>query len=216
MNDEELWAQQAHDERSRIREERDRYREKYLEQRAELDQLRADLAAMTKERDDARAQVRWFVEKVADEKLDGYRELGQRAADAENAADRLRVELAEAQSANAGCVRQYKEAVSAMVRAERERDEMTKENAEHCVDFQAIAQALGILEELPDVQRVLERIGEMAKRADEAEALLRESFELRSHAKMSGVQHYVIAHGSSEQIKEWLMRDRARGVAKEE
>ena len=56
----------------------------------------------------------------------------------------------------------------------------------------------------------------MAKRAEEAEALLRDSFELRSHAKMSGPQYYVVAHGSSERVKEWLMTDRARGVAKEE
>ncbi len=36
-------------------------------------------------------QVRRFFERAADEKLDGYRELGQRAADAENAADKLEV-----------------------------------------------------------------------------------------------------------------------------
>lgn len=40
---------------------------------------------------------RFMVERAADQKLDGYRELGARAAAAENKADRLRGELTEAQ-----------------------------------------------------------------------------------------------------------------------
>jgi len=38
-------------------------------------------------------QVRWFVERAADQRLDGYRELGARAAAAENARDGAHREL---------------------------------------------------------------------------------------------------------------------------
>jgi DNA repair ATPase RecN len=39
-------------------------------------------------------KVQWFVEKASDEKLDGYRELGQRAADAEQARDEAKARAA--------------------------------------------------------------------------------------------------------------------------
>lgn len=47
------------------------------------------LEAAERERDEAQANYRFMVEKAADEKLDGYRELGQRVATAENNADDL-------------------------------------------------------------------------------------------------------------------------------
>ena len=50
----------------------------------------AKIAELEKERDEARAQVQFMFNRVADERLDGYRELGQRAAAAENKADELR------------------------------------------------------------------------------------------------------------------------------
>jgi len=43
--------------------------------------------------DKAEANYRWMVERAADQRLDGYRELGARAANAENEADRLRTRL---------------------------------------------------------------------------------------------------------------------------
>lgn len=55
----------------------------------QADSLRARLAEAEAERDKAREHVAWFVNKAADEKLDGYRELGQRAADAENERDEM-------------------------------------------------------------------------------------------------------------------------------
>jgi hypothetical protein len=60
-----------------------------LDMMAEPASLRARLAEAEAERDKAREHVAWFVNKAADEKLDGYRELGQRAADAENARDEM-------------------------------------------------------------------------------------------------------------------------------
>jgi hypothetical protein len=43
--------------------------------------------------DKAQANYQFMVDRVADEKLDGYRELGQRAADAENQAVILKQEI---------------------------------------------------------------------------------------------------------------------------
>ena len=58
--------------------------------------LLAKLAECERERDVARANYQFMVDRAANEKLDGYRELGQRAADAENRADRLEAALREA------------------------------------------------------------------------------------------------------------------------
>jgi hypothetical protein len=99
--------------------------------------LREKLTTAEAERDAEHAKVVWFVEQAADVRLDGYRELGQRAANAENSRDEarrggeaalgaiatLRAELDAARDANAGCVRQYKETFNALVRAEAERDD---------------------------------------------------------------------------------------------
>jgi hypothetical protein len=49
-------------------------------------------AILTAERDEARANYRFMVERAADQKLDGYRELGARAAAAEQERDEARAE----------------------------------------------------------------------------------------------------------------------------
>lgn len=48
---------------------------------------------LREERDEARGHYRWMVERAAAQKLDGYRELGARAAAAENERDAARLEL---------------------------------------------------------------------------------------------------------------------------
>lgn len=70
-----------------------RERDALLGLRDECDRLGAELATVTAARDEALSKVRWFVEHAADEKLDGYREPGARAAAAENERDQLRREL---------------------------------------------------------------------------------------------------------------------------
>jgi hypothetical protein len=69
-------------------------------------ELRCELAERTAERDEARSNYQWMVDHAADQRLDGYRELGARAAAAENERDkalalagRLRRELIEAREA---------------------------------------------------------------------------------------------------------------------
>ena len=64
----------------------DTWREIAVEARREYDQLRAEC-------DEAQANYRFMVERAADQKLDGYRELGARAAAAENERDKALVEL---------------------------------------------------------------------------------------------------------------------------
>lgn len=60
---------------------------------AEVRRLQAENARLTEERDTAQANYQFMVNRAADEKLDGYRELGARAAHAENTVDRLRARL---------------------------------------------------------------------------------------------------------------------------
>ncbi len=55
---------------------------------AEAEKLRADL-------EKAQANYRFMVERAADQKLDGYRELGARLASSEQSRDELRAQLAE-------------------------------------------------------------------------------------------------------------------------
>jgi len=57
------------------------------------DDLRTYALAEKARADKAQANYQFMVDRVADEKLDGYRELGQRAADAENRADALQQEI---------------------------------------------------------------------------------------------------------------------------
>lgn len=54
---------------------------------------RAACKRLREERDEARGHYRWMVEHAADQKLDGYRELGARAAAAEDERDAARLEL---------------------------------------------------------------------------------------------------------------------------
>lgn len=74
---------------------------------ADLIDARAEIARLTAERDKANANYRFMVERAADASLEGYRELGARAAAAENERDALRADLAE--------VRKYAEAVRAEI-----------------------------------------------------------------------------------------------------
>ena len=60
----------------------------------ELDTLRGDLAETERERDEARSNYQFMVDRAVNEKLDGYRNLGQRAATAENDLDTARQQLA--------------------------------------------------------------------------------------------------------------------------
>jgi len=54
-----------------------------------------EIQRLTKERDEARANYAFMVERAANEKLDGYRELGARAAAAENERDDAKAKAAE-------------------------------------------------------------------------------------------------------------------------
>lgn len=66
----------------------------YCELEAEIADLRAQLEQAKAERDEARRNYQWMVERAADQKLDGYRELGARAANAENALDEAEATIA--------------------------------------------------------------------------------------------------------------------------
>lgn len=57
--------------------------------------LLRELDAMRARAEKAEANYRWMVEHAADQNLDGYRELGARAAAAENARDALRAHIAD-------------------------------------------------------------------------------------------------------------------------
>lgn len=59
----------------------------------------AEIERLTKERNKAQENYQFMVNRAADEKLDGYRGLGARAASAENSADALRREVAELREA---------------------------------------------------------------------------------------------------------------------
>lgn len=65
--------------------------------------LRSDLETTERERDEYRGKYQWMVDRVADEKLDGYRELGARAAVAENTLTALEVDYQKVVSAVLRC-----------------------------------------------------------------------------------------------------------------
>jgi len=65
------------------------------------DVSRACIATTERERDEARANYAFMVKRAADQKLDGYRELGARAAAAEERADRAERERDEARAERA-------------------------------------------------------------------------------------------------------------------
>lgn len=82
-------------ERDELKKEGDWIREQWHKDIAERDQLRAEVEKL-------KGDIRCMVEKAADKCLDGYRELGEKAANAENMRDdlkrerdQLRAELAE-------------------------------------------------------------------------------------------------------------------------
>jgi hypothetical protein len=54
-----------------------------------------EIQRLTKERDEARANYAFMVERAANEKLDGYRELAAKAAAAENARDKAQAKAAD-------------------------------------------------------------------------------------------------------------------------
>jgi hypothetical protein len=58
----------------------------------------SEFARVEKERDKAQKNYQFMVERACDEKLDGYRELGAKAAAAENALDSARARIAELES----------------------------------------------------------------------------------------------------------------------
>jgi hypothetical protein len=62
----------------------------------EADDLRAELERVKAERNQAQANYEWMVQRAADEKLDGYRELGARVAQAEAERDHFKTQLREA------------------------------------------------------------------------------------------------------------------------
>ncbi len=62
----------------------------------EVDQLRADLAAERARAEKAEADVRWMVERAANQSLDGYRELASKCAELEADRDRLRAAIEQA------------------------------------------------------------------------------------------------------------------------
>ena len=62
---------------------------------------RDNASRFRRERDEARANYQFMVDRAADEKLDGYRELGARAANAENERDAA---IARAERAERLCV----------------------------------------------------------------------------------------------------------------
>lgn len=58
-----------------------------------IEALRSDVERLTRERDEARDNYRFMVERAADQKLDGYRELAQRLSDAVQERDEARAAL---------------------------------------------------------------------------------------------------------------------------
>jgi len=55
--------------------------------------LRSEVLRLREERDKAQANYKFMVDRAADEKLEGYRELAQKVADREAEIERLRAEL---------------------------------------------------------------------------------------------------------------------------
>jgi len=71
------------------------YREEYLEMCKEVTRLAEKLQQAERERDEAQKNYQFMVFRAADNKLDGYRELGAAAAKAENERDTLKARLSE-------------------------------------------------------------------------------------------------------------------------
>ncbi len=76
-----------------------RLSEKISRLQHEVDAASAALAPCLLRAETAEKNYNWMVEHAADEKLDGYRELGQRAADAEERAEKAEGEVISLKSA---------------------------------------------------------------------------------------------------------------------
>lgn len=95
-------AAEAESERDELRAELEQLRDEHNAARFTADEVVEVTADLEVENTSLRARVAELVEwqratvaKLAEERLDGYRELGQRAADAENERDALRARVAE-------------------------------------------------------------------------------------------------------------------------
>ena len=148
----------AERERDAARAEREALRRHYDEAGPEhnllalldlYDERRAEVERLTAERDEARANYAFMVERAADQKLDGYRELGAKAAAAEERAERAERER------------------DAYKRAKDENDDrFTRERDEARERYARIVEALGV-EHTGDTivhVRVAKRLREDCKR----------------------------------------------------
>ncbi len=96
-----------------------------------------------------------------------------------------------------------------------DRDELKSENKQHCLDFQATAEALGILDELPEQPRVLERIAELRSELAwekawdmHRKAHFGEAAELLRHVATCSRQGDV----NWSAIAAWVVRDRKQAA----
>lgn len=98
---------------------------RFAAQPDEVALLRAQVAALTAERDQAQANYRFMVESAADQRLDGYRELGARAAAAENERDSQwhRTAIAEA---NCSQLRKHVAELEAQLDTYADEDEVSR------------------------------------------------------------------------------------------
>lgn len=90
---------------------------------AERDAMQSMLTQATRERDEARRNYQFMVARAADEKLDGYRELGERAAKAENERDAVIARAETILGDRDLGIRRIAELTARAEKAERERDE---------------------------------------------------------------------------------------------
>lgn len=98
--------------------------------REDIESLNQIVERMTRERDEAQANYRFMVERAANEKLDGYRELGARAAAAENERDDALRAVRDLELGIAAqdevLTRRYNEQLARAEKAEQERDHWEK------------------------------------------------------------------------------------------
>ena len=64
-----------------------------------LDTAKLDFAALKARAEKAEANYQFMIDRIADEKLDGYRELGRRAASAESRAEKAEARVSELDAA---------------------------------------------------------------------------------------------------------------------
>lgn len=124
----------------------------------ELVDLRAEVARLKARAEKAEANYAFMVEHAANEKLDGYRELGARAAAAENEADGLRAE--------AHLLRERLRETAQILVAEVGADgPMNAEDAAR----KAVEQLQALRDERPDVLALIQRVMASAPVADKPE-----------------------------------------------